>query len=279
MAGTVIIAPPVPPPPVPPVPPSPPPPSPPVPVPPTIPPATGCCPTLYWCDGAGNIVAANQRPGVGYSGPWRSALEASDNCGLPPPLEVGLLCGLTCAGFGPYCSTLWEMPSDGVTLSFVNKVGVFTTLPNSYFLPYNYAGPLPCSTVCESGSCVGSGPLYANATSDTFPFELVSQIQYCTTCLTTQPGGNPEVGVLTARLYIIGLLRDAVGCALGSYTFTYGSGWSGGLCNNCIGGWCFGKIMAGCGEVARGIQLICNISTPVGTSGCTGGSVDVYLGV
>jgi len=92
-----------------------------------------CCPDLYWCDGEGNVEAATSRPAPGYSGPWRTAAEAFDNC---PPPDVTI----ACADCGTYYFPKF------MTVSFVNKTGSASGLPNSFVL--TAGGDLPLGSGC-----------------------------------------------------------------------------------------------------------------------------------
>jgi len=47
-----------------------------------------CCPTLYWCNGAGVVTSSASRPGDGWSGPWRNLDDALAGCPTAPTIDV-----------------------------------------------------------------------------------------------------------------------------------------------------------------------------------------------
>jgi hypothetical protein len=243
-----------------------------------------CCPTTYWCTAAGPVGVEADEDGVytppegATSGPYATEEEAIGAC-PSPPFEFTIPCG-ECPSGVPFCTTPWEFPGDGITLSFVNKTGTFVALPNSIRL--DRPGPIPVtSRGCASGACVGyvldeesgAGVLrycyQSGTTADPFGPALMALMEFCWYCDPGPSGG--EYGGVRVSLTIVGtILMAGVGSGL---SFTPATGWTGSECANYIGGACLrltDPLL--CGENLNPTQAVGTISrTPAD------GSADVFL--
>lgn len=248
-----------------------------------------CC--MWWCTPDGPVqVTANPEgdlvpPANAVSGPYRTGGEAAAGC----EVLVSVQCN-QCPPLGdPFCTTPWTL-AGAYTLSFVNKTGTYTALPNSMTLLYNQDGGL--AQGCSTGTCVGYGPRYGNIyikPPGGFVNTLYATLEFCWSCMFRIPVADPMVplGVLIPKLTIHGGLVFYCNTSKA----TTASGWrcsvGGTSCVQCPNafGVCFsgahddiigtGTNIYGCGQVFDSSQFVGTIFNDSGV-GCDG-SADVYL--